>query len=160
MRQLTILLMATALMALAETRGAVEVKGSIGYTGFADDSLLNHLQTGGSAKFYVTKRFSVEPEFQYLRGSRGHYDLVLLPNVNWDLRDGGRVVPFLTGGVGWTQGLDRFSGIAYRYNQTFFQIGGGWKVHLNDRWHISPEIRVGSELHIRASIAFGYTFRR
>ncbi len=160
MRQLTILLIIAASVAVAETPGTVEVKGSLGYTGFADDSLLNHLQTGGSAKFYVTRRFSVEPEFQYLKGSGGHYDLILLPNVNWDLRDGGRVVPFLTGGVGWTQGLDRFNGTAYRYNQTFFQAGAGWKVHLNDRWHVSPEIRAGSELHIRASVAVGYTLHR
>ena len=160
MRHLAILLLAAASVALAETPGTIEVKGSVGYTGFADDSILNHLQAGGSAKFYVTKRVSIEPEFLYLKGSKGHYDVVLLPNINWDLRDGGRVVPYLTGGVGWSQGLDRFNGIAYRYDQTFFQVGGGWKVRFNDRWHISPEVRVGSELHIRASVAIGYTFRR
>jgi len=160
MTRLALLFAFCATLGFAETPGTVEIKGSLGYTGFADEGIVNHLQTGGSARIYVTKRFSVEPEFQYLKGSGSHYDLVVLPNVSWDFRGGGRIVPYLTGGVGWSQTVDRFGGTVYRYNQTFFQIGAGVKVRLNNRWYVAPEVRVGSELHIRTSVALGYTFPR
>ncbi len=36
--------------------GAMEVRGTIGYSNFLDEGPLHHLVTGGSARFYVTNR--------------------------------------------------------------------------------------------------------
>jgi hypothetical protein len=152
-----LLLLLTA-AAFAETKGSVDLKGSVGYTGFIDDA--NHLQTGGSVRIYVTPRFSIEPEFQYLRGANGHYDTVLIPNVNWDFRASGRVIPYVTGGVGWMHSAERTRFFNFNHNQTFVQVGGGVKLRVNERWYVAPEFRVGSELHARASVALGYTFHR
>jgi hypothetical protein len=145
--------------AWAETPRAVDLKGSIGYTGFADESLIGHLQTGASARIYLTRRFSLEPEFQYLRQSSNHSDVVIVPNANWDFREG-RVVPYVTGGVGWVRSYFRQFRPIFTVNEAFFQVGGGVKLYVTDRWYVAPEARVGGELHFRGSVAIGYTFRR
>ncbi|MEO5922445.1 MAG: outer membrane beta-barrel protein [Bryobacteraceae bacterium] len=152
------LVLLMAMTVWGQARGTVELKGSIGSTSFIDDE--NHLQTGGSVRIYLTRRISVEPEFQYLRGSGGHYDTILIPNVNWDFRSATRVVPYLTGGVGWMHSADRTRFFNFNHNQVLVQVGGGVKFWLSKRWYIAPEIRVGSELHARANVAIGYTFPR
>jgi hypothetical protein len=159
MKHPTLLLFLLTLPAFAETPGTVEAKASVGYTGFTDEAIINHLQTGASARIYLTRRFSVEPEFQYLRGSHGHYDVVVVPNMNWDFRPSGRVIPYLTGGVGWMHSRDRRF-FDFSYNQAFFQVGAGVKLRLDSRWYLAPEFRAGSELHFRAGVALGYTFPR
>lgn len=78
-------------------RDNIDLKGSIGYTGVFDDDA-NHLHTSAAAKLYLTDRFSIEPEVQYLRASL-HDDLVIAANVNLDLRRG-RVTPYVSGGIG------------------------------------------------------------
>ncbi len=152
---LVFLLFATGLW--AETPGSVDVKGSIGGVGFEDQQ--THVHVGGSARYYVTRRFSVEPEFQYLNDYSGHYDLFLLPNVNWDFREG-RVVPYVTGGVGWMHSSFPQFRPAFRTNDLLVQGGAGVKLYATQRWFIAPEFRVGSELHARISVGIGYTFRR
>lgn len=161
MRRLSLLLILTMALtagAWAETPGTVELKGSVGYTGFADEAVINHLQTGVSARFYLARRLSVEPEFQYLRESSRHSDIVLVPNVNWDFREG-RVVPYITGGIGWVRSEFKQFQPTFRTTETFWQAGGGVKLYVADRWYIAPEARVGWELHFRASVAVGFRLR-
>lgn len=150
--------LATA-VALYGQRGTIDLKGSIGYTGFVDEGAENHLHTGLAARFYVTRRFSVEPEFQYLYQSSRHDDLVAVANLAWDFRTG-RAVPYVSGGIGVMR--SRFKGFTPTFvsNETFGQVGGGAKVYLNDSWFISPEARIGWEPHVRLSVGIGYTFRR
>ena len=78
-------------------RDSIDLKGSIGYTRVFDDDA-NHLHTSAAVKLYLTDRFSIEPEVQYLRASL-HDDLVIAANVNLDLRRG-RVTPYVSGGIG------------------------------------------------------------
>ena len=140
-------------------RGAIDVKGSIGYVGFVDEGLGNHLHTGASARFYITNRFSVEPEFQYLYSDPGHYDIVFLPNVAWDFRKG-RVEPYVTGGVGVLSSHFRGFGPPSSSSSLFGQVGGGAKIYLTERWFIAPEARFGWEANIRFTVGIGYSFRR
>lgn len=149
-----VLLVLAAALTFGEQRGTVEAKGSIGMTSFADEGPDNHLQTGGSVRFYLNSRLSVEPELQYLRGGRGHYDLVLMPHVNWDFRPGQRVVPYVTAGIGLMHGaFGRFA-----TNQWYGEFGAGSKLRFGPAWYIAPEFRVGTELDARANVAIGYTF--
>ncbi|MEO8096948.1 MAG: outer membrane beta-barrel protein [Acidobacteriota bacterium] len=159
MKWATLLLVLTSL-GMAETPRTVEVKGSAGYTGFTDESIDGHLQTGFSVRYYLTRRFSIEPEFQYLRGENRHYDLLLIPNVNWDFRGQGRVIPYITGGVGWLRSTYGQFRPTFSSNEGFLQIGTGVKTYISDRWYVAPEFRVGFEFHFRASAAIGYTFGR
>lgn len=147
-----------ATTALAETPRTVEVRGSAGYAGFEDED--THAHVGGSVRFYLTPRFSIEPELQYLRGSNRHSDILLVPNLNWDFRASGRVIPYVTGGLGWMRSSFGQFRPTYVYNEGFFQIGAGVKIRANDRWYIAPEFRLGTELHARVGAAIGYTFKR
>jgi hypothetical protein len=139
-------------------RGAIDVKGSIGATSFVDESAENHLHTGVAARFYLTRRFSVEPEFQYLYQSSRHSDTVLAGNLGWDFRTG-RVVPYVSGGLGWMRSS---FGISPKFssNEGFIQLGGGLKIYVTDAWFVAPDVRVGWEPHVRVSVGIGYTFRR
>src|SRR5687767_10032601 len=61
-----------------------EVKATFGGAAFDETS---HSVFGGSARFYVTRRLSVEPEFLYMRNSSRDQDYLLQPNVAFDLAD-------------------------------------------------------------------------
>jgi hypothetical protein len=78
-------------------QASIDLKGSIGYTGVFDDDA-HHLHTSAAARLYLTDRFSIEPEVQYLRASL-HDDVVIAANVNFDLRRG-RLIPYVSGGIG------------------------------------------------------------
>jgi hypothetical protein len=125
---------------------SLELKGSIGYTNVFDDDD-HHLHTSVAARLYVTDRFSLEPEAQYLRAS-SHDDVVITGNVNWDLGRG-RVIPYVSGGIGALNG-----------RQLFAQAGMGTKITMGERWFIAPDVRFGYYYHIRSSIGLGYAFRR
>ena len=51
--------------------GLMELRGTVGYSNFLDDGPLHHLVTGGSARFFVTNRIAVEPEFLFMYPGRG-----------------------------------------------------------------------------------------
>src|SRR5262245_37996625 len=125
-------------------RVSIDLKGSIGYAGFFDDDA-NHLHTSSAARLYVTDRFSIEPEVQYLRASF-HDDVVIATNVNLDLRRG-RVIPYLSGGIGWAN-----------RRQLFVQGGVGAKLKITESWFAAPDVRFGYYFHIRTSIGLGYAF--
>ena len=145
------LLLGTA--AYAES-GAIDLKGSVGLTSFVDEDAEQHLHTSAAARFYLTRRFSIEPELQYLRQSSSHDDLAVVGNANWDFGTG-RVTPYVSGGIGFVR--SRFS--TFFSNEGFLQIGGGAKIYLSDKWFVSPEARIGWEPHARLSIGIGYKLR-
>ena len=157
MKWITVLWLALGTAAYAQP-GAIDLRGSIGLTSFVDEVAENHLHASGAARFYLTQRFSLEPEFQYLRQSSTHDDIVLIGNVNWDFLVG-RVTPYASGGIGFMRSsFGRMP--SFSSNEGFVQIGGGMKIYLNDSWFLSPEARVGWEPHFRLSIGIGHTFRR
>ena len=127
-------------------RARIDLKGSIGYTAVFDDDA-HHLHTSAAARLYLTDRFSIEPEVQYLRASL-HDDVVIAANVNLDLRRGG-VIPYVSGGIGVAN------------SRHFFAQGGvGTKIKMGESWFIAPDVRFGHYFHIRSSIGFGYAFGR
>jgi hypothetical protein len=136
--------------------GSAELRGAVGWTGFLDESAQNHVLLGGSVRYYLTNRLSVEPEFQYLYKDEFDRDYILLGNLAYDFRGpGARVVPYVIGGIGrlWHD-AGRF-----RNSQTFASGGFGTKVFLDGAWFVAPEIRVGWEPHLRLSVSIGYAFR-
>ena len=125
-------------------RASTDLKGSIGYALFFDDDA-HHLHTSVAARLYVTDRFSIEPEVQYLRASY-HDDVVIAANVNLDVRRG-RVIPYVSGGIGVANGRHMFA-----------QGGVGTKIKMSESWFAAPDVRFGYYYHIRTSIGFGYAF--
>ena len=72
----------------------------------------------------------------------------------------GRVVPYVLGGVGWAR--SRFKGLTptFTNNEVFVEAGGGVKIYFAQNWFIAPDLRIGWEPHVRASVGVGYTFGR
>jgi hypothetical protein len=107
-----------------------------------------------------SKRWAFEPEFQYLWAGRGHDDLVLLPNLNFDFRrPPARVRPFVVFGVGLTWVRNRFGTFRSSHTGWHGSGGGGVKVFLNRRWFVAPDFRIGVEPHSRFTVGIGYEFR-
>jgi hypothetical protein len=145
-----------------------EVKGTAGGALFGEGEV-PHVLVGGSFRFYVTRRVSVEPEFLYLRHSENDEDYIVQPNVAVDLRQPNKtVVPYLIAGVG---------AIHHRATFHFFDsntgaprpfdisdttwtasAGGGVRIFVTDRVFVSPEARVGREPTLRGTISVGYVF--
>lgn len=139
----------------------VEVKGILGDTVFLDDSAEHHLHVGGAVRFYVWKRLSIEPEFQYLRGSRDHYDIVFLPNVAYDFASRtSQIVPYVIGGLGVLRSTTKFEPRSFSGKDYHVSGGGGVKLFLSGNWFLAPEVRIGASPHIRYTFAVGYAWKR
>jgi hypothetical protein len=132
---------------------APEIRFTSGWTGFLDDGADHHVLAGGSFRYYLNSRVSIEPEFMYLGGD-GHHDLTIVPNVAFDFTRGGRAVPYVLGGLGWMRSdFGRFT-----TDDVFVNGGVGMKLFLTEHIFFAPEMRVGWEPHVRLSGAFGFTF--
>lgn len=156
-----ILLVCVAVAAQAQGR-QYDVRGSVGWTGFLDESFVNHFTTGVASRFYLTRRLSVEPELLYLYQNSRHSDLVLIPNIAWDF--GGRsILPYVSGGVGLLRGSFKIPGAldpSFSNTEPFYQVGGGAKFYISDRWFVAPDVRIGFEASVRITVGVGYSWNR
>ena len=142
-------------------RGSVDLRGTGGWTGFLDEGSEDHLFVGASVRYYLTQKFSVEPEFQYLYNSEADRDFVLIANVAYDFRaPGAKVVPYVIAGPGmlWHRSSGAFG--TFSGNHGFASGGFGTKVYINDRWFVAPEFRIGWEAHMRFTVSIGRSFGR
>jgi hypothetical protein len=134
----------------------VEVKATFGAAGFGDEIEYPHVVAGGSVRFYLTRRLSVEPELLYMRRSAADQDYLFVPSVAYDLVDPReRAVPYVIGGVGVYQRRGQFTSPA----TWSADVGAGVKIFLNDRLFIAPEARlgyVGYEATMRGTVGVGY----
>lgn len=130
---------------------------------------IEHKIVGGAVRVYVTKRLSIEPEYLYLRHSERDQDQLVQPNVAYDFTDPTkRIVAYGIAGVGVLHHKGRFFGNDFvtgapRVFDTSFttwtaSAGGGLKIFLTKRLFVSPEVRVGREPTLRATINVGYVF--
>src|SRR6185369_2461803 len=149
----------------------VEGKVIFGTATFGDD--IDHKVVGGAVRVYVTKRFSIEPEYLYLRHSENDQDHHFQPNVAYDfITDStGRLVVYGIAGVGVlhhngeTLSFNDFFTGEPRVVDTSFTTwtataGIGAKIFVTKRLFVSPELRVGREPTVRATINVGYVFGR
>lgn len=148
-------------LACAGQAGRTEVRGDAGWAGFANGSWDNHLLLGTSLRTYLSKRFSLQPEFQYLTRSSpfpgGHRDFVLLVNAAYDFRPpDSRVVPYVAGGPGFINTREAGNSSL----SAFLSGGAGVKLFVNDRWYVAPDVRLGITSHLRFSVGVGYVVRR
>jgi hypothetical protein len=159
MGRLTFLLFLGALALPAQTR--VEARGTFGGAWFLDEDPVDHYLVGGSARFYLTRRLSLEPEFLYLRKDRTDQDWIVQPNLAFDLRPPeSRVTPYVIGGVGLLR-TRMLVGTGYFTSQEATVSGGfGAKIFLSRRWFFSPEVRVGHEPIFRVTASLGYLISR
>ena len=145
---------------LVAQRGAVDARGTIGWTTFLDESSQSHLFTGGAVRYYLTDRFSVEPEVFFLYKDETDKDVGFQANVAYDFaRRGSRVVPYVIGGVGVLKTYLKFGPSRFDTTEAVVSGGGGAKIYLNDRWFVAPEARLGLETIARVTVSLGYSWR-
>ena len=150
------LLAVSAAFAQSGSRGQVEVRGVTGVSSFIDESLLNHFVGGGSAHFYVTRRFSVGPEFLYMRRDDTDTDVTATAQFAWDFLGGPRVQPYAAGNVGVLRHFaPRFAANSWTYG-----AGIGAKIALTKRLYLVPDFRMGLEPTFRATVGLGYAIGR
>ena len=139
--------------------GTVELRGTVGYSNFLDENPLHHLVTGGSARFYVSNRVAIEPEFLFMYRSSRDLDLQFIPNVVFDFtkRDS-RFQPYAIGGAGFQRHRE-LTGTGYYWSNSWTASAGiGAKIFLNDRLYVAPEFRLGLEPIVRVTGSIGYVF--
>ena len=139
--------------------GVMELRGTVGYSNFLDEDPLHHLVTGGSARFYITNRVAIEPEFLFMYRSRQDIDLQVIPNVVFEFtKRESRFQPYAIGGVG-LQRHRGLTGIGYYWSNSWTGSAGiGTKIFLSDRLYVAPEFRLGLEPIVRITASVGYVF--
>ena len=137
----------------AATLSRFELRGSGGWIGFPDESMINHFLVGASMRISVVGGLGVEPELTYMIGPRSDRDLVFAPVVSWEFGKGS-VRPYVLGAAGVLWHHERF-GWGREY---IGSAGFGVRTRINRRWSISPEFRIGMWPHIEAKAAVGYRF--
>jgi hypothetical protein len=83
-----------------------------------------------------------------------------LVNASYDFRSlDKRVVPYVIGGGGYLRVSD---GIVRRFTVGSWvaEGGGGAKIYIQRGVFVAPEVRIGSEVYVRATVSLGYTFGR
>ena len=159
--------------AVAQDSGSqpkVEIKMIVGASDFGDDNeSYPHLLVGTATRIHISRRWSIEPEFNYMRRSSNDQDYVFQPNVVYEFHPPGtRVVPYLIGGVGVIRhksvfhGSDFVTGAPVTFDTSYTtwsaSAGAGLKVFLSKHLFVAPEARVGREPTVRASVSIGYVF--
>ena len=166
----TLMACATPLFAQQDqqlTSPKIEGKVIFGSATFGED--IEHKLVGASVRAYVTKRLSIEPEYLYLRHTENDQDQLFQPNIAYDFTDPTkRVVAYGIAGVGVLHHKGRFfsddpiTRAPRAFDNTFTtwtaSVGGGLKIFLTKRFFVSPELRVGREPTLRATINAGYVF--
>jgi len=149
-------------LAAAQTArpGQAELRGLIGYSTFLDESPQNHFVAGGSAHFYLTRRFSVGPEVLYMYRNEFDEDVTATANFAWDFKGGPRVQPYVAGNVGVLRHYGGGPGVRFVVNDWSYGAGLGVKIALTDRLYLVPDFRIGLEPIFRATIGVSYAFGR
>jgi hypothetical protein len=139
------------------TSPKVEGKVIFGSVVFGED--IDHKTVGAALRVYVTKRLSIEPEYLYLRNGENDQDHLVQPNVAWDFTDpASRLVPYAIAGVGVLHHEGRFFGSNNSFTTWTASAGVGAKIFVTEKLFVSPELRLGREPTLRATINVGYVF--
>src|SRR4051794_6491697 len=85
----------------------VEAEFAAGGAWFLDESPVRHVLAGGSARFWLTPRLAIGPEYAYWVGPADDRDQTLSGNLTFAFREAG-LTPFLVGGGGIYRHSDRF----------------------------------------------------
>ena len=135
----------------------MESKVIFGSVTFGED--IDHTTFGGAVRAYVTKRFSIETEYLYLRNGNNDQDHLVQPNVAYDFTDASsRLIPYVIGGVGVLHHEGTFFGNSNSFTTWTASAGVGAKIFFTKNLFVSPELRLGREPTLRTTVSVGYVF--
>jgi len=154
----------------SSSKSRAEIKVMVGASDFGtDDKSYPHLVVGAATRIRITRHWSIEPEFSYMRRSSNDEDFVVQPNLVYEfgMKDN-RVVPYLIGGVGFIRHKSVYRDynsvtgapvtIDTSYRTWSASAGAGLKIFVSKRLFIAPEARLGSQPTARATVSIGYVF--
>jgi opacity protein-like surface antigen len=148
--------------AAAQALRPMAVEGTVGWAGFVDDTTIEHGLFGGAVRAPLgAGRLSVGPEIVYARGPASDRDLFVLGSLWVDLvreRPQTRIVPYVVAGAGYMRHSDRFASRTFASGEGSFTAGGGVRAHVTDRVYVGGDVRLGWELHLRATAHLGVRF--
>jgi hypothetical protein len=131
------------------------IRGTLGYSKVYLDEP-GDVMVAGSVLLALTSHWGIEPEVLWITGDRFEAKGFAV-NCVYDFREPGqRVRPYLIGGLGYVQELDR--AISYRRGEMMWNGGVGVRVHFIRRLFVSPEARFGSQAVPRLTVSVGYEF--
>ena len=145
--------------AMAQDR--VELKAVVGMAGFLDSPTDYRPVVGGALRVRLSRVLSVEPELLYMRESSRDEAYSFQTALIREFRGGTDVRPYLVAGAGVLHSHFKFPGaLEEEFSSNEFTGGGGVgvRIRVGDRFWIGPELRVGWEPLIRATVSVGYTF--
>jgi hypothetical protein len=140
--------------------GQTELRGMAGYSTFIDESPQDHFAAGGSAHFYLTRRFSVGPEFLYMYHNEFDKDITAAATFAWDFKGGPRAQPYVAGHVGVLRQYGGSPGVPFVVHDWSYGAGLGVKIALTRRLFLVPDFRIGLEPIVRATIGVNYVLGR
>lgn len=150
--------------ARAQEPHPVAIEGTVGWAGFVDDAMIHHAVYGAGARFSLSPRISIGPEFAYMVGPDGDRDVFVLGSVWIDLVSPAAdspVVPYVVAGGGYMAHRDELGRGPYVWtSEGSFTAGGGARVRVSDRVYVGGDVRLGWELHVRATGHVGVTWGR
>jgi hypothetical protein len=146
-------------------RPAPVVEGSLGWAGFGDEGIIHHTLLGAGARYYLSRRFSIGPELQYMIGPDSDRDLVLTGNVVFDVLAPTadrprRTTPYLVAGGGLFRHSDRFGNDRFSSTEGAFTAGVGVRGWVSDRVFLALDARLGWEPHLRLAGTVGLALGR
>jgi len=157
----TLVAFVTPLYAQDQQVRSPKVEGKIifGSAIFGED--IEHKMVGGALRVYVTKRLSIEPEYMYFRNTENDQDHAGQLSVAYDFTDPTkRAVFYGIAGVGGLHHEGSFFGTDNTFDTWTASGGVGIKIFITKKLFVSPELRIGREPTVRATINVGYVFGR
>ena len=167
---ITLLVTSNVVAQDSDSQPRAEIKMIVGASDFGlDNQSYPHLVVGAATRIRISRHWSIEPEFNYMRRSSNDEDYVVQPNVVYEFnRLGDRVVPYLIGGVGVIhhksvfRGSDFVTGAPVTFDNSSTTLsasaGAGLKVFISKHIFVAPEARVGWQPTARATVSIGYVF--
>ncbi len=167
---ITLLVTSNVVAQHSDSQPRAEIKMIVGASDFGFDSEpYPHFVVGAATRIRISRHWSIEPEFNYMRRSSNDQDYVIQPNVVYEFNWlGDRVVPYLIGGVGVVRhksvfhGSDFVTGAPVTFDTSYTtwsaSAGAGLKVFLSKHLFVAPEARVGRQPTARATVSIGYVF--
>lgn len=136
-----------------------DFKFVLGTSAFLDEEIpFDHFIAGGSVRFGLTKRLSVEPQFIYMNGPRSDRDFTFTGNISYDLLTAPRFAVYAVAGGGLIRHTERFPSGDFSVNEFTANGGIGLRLHLTERLFVAPEFRFGWEPLLSTQVGIGYSF--
>ena len=147
------------------TRPAPVVEGSLGWAGFGDEGIVHHTLVGAGARYYLSRRFSIGPELQYMVGPDSDRDLILTGNVVIDVLAPTadrprRTTPYVVAGGGLFRHSNRTFTGTFSSTEGAFTAGVGIRGWTSDRVFLAIDARLGWEPHFRLAGTVGIALGR